>query len=278
MSALLSDLSKSNNKSRAHELGNCVTETVAQETLPNLPKSDNKSRAHELGNCVTETVAHGTLVNNGKNGRVLHELRQTRGGQVNFNIEFDGTEITERRRHMLVTLLKKEENDDESNEENNAQKVERKRQMQDYFEFPKKLAVLLGPVTFEKQFEVKPSSYRSKHWVSGLGYAEGSDYGTDNMYRYLAATRKDPKLMFYGCILHRIDNVYSQLSKSNSIMGDLLVKTSATRWFKIQNALLDAASKCPNNGRCKCPNNGRNKCPNSGRNCAIINGGHRINC
>ena len=78
MSALLSDLSKSNN--------------------------NNKSRAHELGNCVTETVAHGTLVNNGKNGRVLHELRQTRGGQVNFNIEFDGTEITERRRHMLVTL------------------------------------------------------------------------------------------------------------------------------------------------------------------------------
>ena len=52
-----------------------------------------------------------------------------------------------------------------------AQKVECKRQMQDYYEFPKKLAVLLGPVTFEKPFEVKPSSYRSKHWVSGLGYA-----------------------------------------------------------------------------------------------------------
>jgi hypothetical protein len=51
-----------------------------------------------------------------------------------------------------------------------AQKVECIRQMQDYFEFPKKLAVLLGPVTFEKQFEVKPASYRLKHWVSGLGY------------------------------------------------------------------------------------------------------------
>ena len=53
-----------------------------------------------------------------------------------------------------------------------AQKVECIRQVQDYFEFPKKLAVLLGPVTFEKQFEVKPSSYRLKHWVSGLGYAD----------------------------------------------------------------------------------------------------------
>ena len=53
-----------------------------------------------------------------------------------------------------------------------AQKMEDRMQLQDSFEFPKKMAVLLGSSTNATPFFVHTERFRDRHWASGLAYGK----------------------------------------------------------------------------------------------------------